>query len=135
MVLMNLSYFEIRKLRSQHKYWLRYKTEKLVLLGPAHMSLLIDYKFFDLSGEMTSLPTNWAHCHTIKWPFIIPCTFLDQRFCYLQSSIQMCHWIFFFNNEHKVSYDFKEGENATFTKLWIVYKSGSMTYTFMIPFL
>lgn len=39
----------------QHKYWLSYKTEKLVKLGPVHMPLLIDYKFFDLGGEMTSL--------------------------------------------------------------------------------
>lgn len=42
----------------QHKYRLSYKTEKLVIPGLVHMSLLIDYKFFDLSGEMTSLPIN-----------------------------------------------------------------------------
>lgn len=41
-------------------------------------------------------------------------------------------WPPFENNKCKVSYDFRDGGNATFTKLWIVYKSGSLPCTFII---
>lgn len=60
LLLMSLSYFILRpeNLDGQHKYWLSHKTKNLVILGPVHMSLLIDYKFSHLSGEMTSLPTS-----------------------------------------------------------------------------
>lgn len=58
LLLMSLSYLRPENLDGQHKYWLSHKTKKIEILGPVHMSLIIDYKFFDLSGEVTSLPTN-----------------------------------------------------------------------------
>lgn len=124
-----------QNLHDRHKQGLSYKPEQPAITDSSYSTSKKRQLFFGLDGK-------WPPSPPIE-PAVIQS---NGRFSHLVSSwakafatgfwsSQACHSCLLKIISRKFPMTSKREKTATFTKLWIVYKSDSMTYTFTIPFL